>query len=67
MELILRNQLGVTEYLWVPAPGKHCIRLMCPHLQPQLPELVHVVHLLLLLMITSKVAADFLMEFFNSP
>lgn len=34
MELILRNQLGVMEYLWVPAPGKHFIQLMCPRLQP---------------------------------
>ena len=67
MELVLRNQLGVMEYLLVPAPGKRCIRLTRPRLQPQLPELARVVHLLLLLMITRKVAADFLMEFFNSP
>ena len=65
MELILRSQSGVTEYLWVPAPGKRCVQLTHPRLQPQLPELARVVHLLLL-MITSKVAADFLMEFFNS-
>ena len=34
MELILRNPLGVMEYLWAPASGKHFIQLTCPRLQP---------------------------------
>lgn len=62
LELILRSQLSVMEYLCVPAPGKHFVLLMCPCLQPA-PRPAHMLHPHLFLMILSKIASWFWWKF----